>query len=98
VIEYNVAANGKLIIDLGESEWADWDANGDLLYSQQGRLYRRRYKTKSFAEAICVLDTTHAAFRSLEPHAEAKTWRKNLQLDESSDLSPNNALGQTRDE
>ena len=73
--------NGDRELKLGEPDWADWDANGDLLYAQDGRLYRRRIGQRRFEEPQCLLDTTALEFRPLEPSAEARKWQEPLALD-----------------
>lgn len=40
IVEHAVV--GSLEHDLGRTEWADWDANGDLLFAREGVLFRAR--------------------------------------------------------
>lgn len=39
-MDYDVLADGELILDLQRTDWADWDHNGDLLFAQDGKLFR----------------------------------------------------------
>lgn len=56
---------------LPRTSWADWDHNGDLLFARDSRLYRMDPAT---AQAREIADFAAAAFRELEPSAEALTW------------------------
>ena len=60
--------------DIGKSDWADWDRNGDLLFARGGRLFRRKLETKRLLDPKCLLDTRKFRFRELAPTEEAKTW------------------------
>lgn len=43
VMEHEVVEDSKQILaTLPKSDWADWDRNGDLLYSQGGKLFRMK--------------------------------------------------------
>src|SRR5262249_1418970 len=42
VLNHSVAQSDQTIVDLGQSDWADWDHNGDLLYGRDGCLFRRK--------------------------------------------------------
>ena len=33
-------AQGRVALDLGRSDWADWSRSGELLFASEGRLYR----------------------------------------------------------
>jgi hypothetical protein len=72
--------DGDRELILGETDWADWDANGDLLYAQGGRLYRRRIRQQCFEKPKCLLDASAVKFRPLKPSAEAQTWQEPLAL------------------
>jgi hypothetical protein len=67
VTEAAVLTKRATALRLGEIDWADWDTNGDLLYSQDGCLYRRRADKDSFYEPTCLLDLTDLRFRNLAP-------------------------------
>lgn len=89
VIEARVV-DGDRELTLGETDWADWDANGDLLYAQGGQLYRRRIGQGRFEKPKCLLDTSAIKFRPLAPSAEAQTWQEPLAL-ASADLANDQA-------
>jgi hypothetical protein len=41
VLEHRVLdAHGRVALDLGRSDWADWSRSGELLVAREGRLYR----------------------------------------------------------
>ena len=41
VLEHRILdAQGRVALDLGRSDWADWSRSGELLYACEGRLYR----------------------------------------------------------
>jgi hypothetical protein len=41
VLEHRVLdAQGRVVLDLGRSDWADWSRSGELLFAREGRLYR----------------------------------------------------------
>lgn len=43
VIEYQVVRkDGDVVLNLGRTDWADWDRTGDLLFAKDGRLHRLR--------------------------------------------------------
>jgi hypothetical protein len=79
VTEAAVVTGGHSVA-LGEVDWADWDTNGDLLYSRDGCLYRQRIERSKLSEPRCLLDTRTYKFRPLEPSAEAVTWSESLEL------------------
>jgi len=60
--------------------WADWDANGDLLYADHGRMLRqpmngRKKITQTLSHPPKVLaDFTDNVFTPLAPSAEALRW------------------------
>jgi hypothetical protein len=33
-------AQGRVALDFGRSDWADWSRSGELLFAREGRLYR----------------------------------------------------------
>ena len=48
VLEHRVLdAHGRVALDLGRSDWADWSRSGELLFARQGRLYRMVVDGKS---------------------------------------------------
>jgi hypothetical protein len=74
VLSHAVAFRDKTLADIGKSDWAEWDRNGDLLYGAEGRIYRRRLEGKSLMPEVCLLDASKPRFRELAATEEAKTW------------------------
>jgi hypothetical protein len=65
------------IEELGRLDWADWDHNGDLLYSHDGKLFRRhmsRHLNAQQFEPIELADFTGDKFTNILPSEEAKQW------------------------
>ena len=63
--------------DLGRLDWADWDHDGSLLSSKDGRLYRRRIPASARqgdATSFLVADLCDQKFENIPPSDEAKTW------------------------
>lgn len=71
--EHRVEA-GKETISIGDSDWADWDHNGDLLYAKDGALHRMVRRGGSLAPATLVADLREHAFRSVVAPAHARRW------------------------
>ncbi len=63
--------HGSSIESLGELEWADWDRSGDLLFSREGALYRRRHDD---GDAQVIADFSPLRFEALAPSSDAKLW------------------------
>jgi len=41
LLDYEVLnEDGETVLKLPRTDWADWDENGDLLFSQRGKLFR----------------------------------------------------------
>jgi hypothetical protein len=48
VLEHRVLdAHGRVALDLGRSDWADWSRSGELLFAREGRIYRMVVDGKS---------------------------------------------------
>ena len=64
--------------DLGRLDWADWDHDGSLLYSEQGCLYRRPMATsrgRSDATSVAlVADLRANVFTNVLPPDSARRW------------------------
>jgi hypothetical protein len=75
--EHSVRGDNGYMGTIGQSEWADWSREGDLLFAQSGCLYRLR-ATKGRLGAIeqseVIADFNGLAFRRLEPPNEARLW------------------------
>jgi hypothetical protein len=74
VLTHAVESDGQPAIDLGPSEWADWDRNGDLLFARDGQLYRCVRDGGGLGEPRVLLDARELRFRALAPTPEAMTW------------------------
>lgn len=87
VLSHAVTLKGKTAADIGKSDWADWDRNGDLLFGFGGRLFRRKLEGKALQPERCLFDTTKLRFRELAPTEQARTWHLPI------DLAPNEKKG-----
>lgn len=65
-----VGASGDAV-DLGAVDWADFDHNGDALYSKQGCLFRLHRRN---AKPILVADLNDFAFEPVVAPREALVW------------------------
>jgi len=76
VTEYLVlsATTESVVLDLGRTDWADWDKNGDLLYVKSGCIFRVPSHNIGNAQPIQLIDLTQDAFEPLEAPAEFKRW------------------------
>lgn len=80
VIDYSVTGpNQELYFSLPETDWADWDSNGDLLFARQGKIFRLRASTRSpflplVDEACELIDLTENRFTNMAPPANALKW------------------------
>ncbi len=81
VTDSAVVSESGTVLDLGETDWVDWDRNGDLLYSQGPFLYRRRLEAGTLTDARCLLDAAGFRFRPLEPTPQARDWFEPLGLE-----------------
>ena len=80
MVSHAVTLHDHGAVELGISDWADWDSNGDLLYAQGGRLFRRKLNDGSLLAAICLLDTSSFCFCEMATPDEARTWHLPLSL------------------
>lgn len=73
VQEYRVLSKGgDEIINLGKTDWADWDHNGDLLYSQNGLIFRA--KKDDLKNPKQLIDLTGSVFSPISAPDEFRTW------------------------
>lgn len=82
VTEHRLVGTDGSLIQVGDSEWADWAHNGDLLFAQSGRLFRLRYKNGKFGsieEGELMADFNDLEFRRCEAPDKAKTWPQAFQ-------------------
>ena len=55
--------------DLERTDWADWDANGDLLFAREGRIYRQ-----SSGDPVELIDLCDDTFEEVPPPTSATRW------------------------
>lgn len=68
LVEYDVhRQHTSQLLQLGRTDWAQWDTNGDLLYSQEGRLFRHSASDLFDASPTQLADFTTHRFRTLSP-------------------------------
>ncbi len=73
VQEYRVIGiKGDVLLDLGKTDWADWDKNGDLLYSQNGLIFRT--KRGDWKNPLQLIDLTGSKFSAVSAPAEFRNW------------------------
>ena len=78
ITEYSVLLDNG-IVPLGRTDWADWSRNGDLLYAQDGRLFRVRCKggkLSSIEDRVELVDLRPLQFEAVAPPEEALRWPK----------------------
>ncbi len=76
VTAHEVTRGGEVIAALGRSDWADWDATGDLLYAKAGRLYRlARKDLADRSRAREVADLREMRFEERKAPAWATRWK-----------------------
>lgn len=81
VTEYSVLnLKTEQAVNLGRTEWADWDRNGDLLYSQEGKLFRLKPdKHQEFqydtGNVIELADFSNMSFEEKVAPSWAKKWK-----------------------
>lgn len=79
--EHRVTGPGEaVLLDLGRSDWADWDFRGDLLFARDGRLHRCRGPRTTAARPeigppVVVADLRGLTFRQLAPPTWATEWK-----------------------
>lgn len=62
--------------ELGRTDWADWDPyTGDLLFAQEGRLFRQPFGEEGPLPAVELIDLRDHRFEERETPAWAKQWR-----------------------
>lgn len=68
------AETGGVIWDFGRTDWADWDANGDLLYAQAGCIFRVHSAKLDSKEPNKLIDLTDAEFEPIVAPSEFQRW------------------------
>lgn len=77
VIEHRILdSQGRVAVDLGRSDWADWSLSGELLFARQGRLYRLMIKEGSeLGVPEELIDLRELRFETVPTPPEALLWR-----------------------
>jgi len=66
VTEYSVLTlGGSIMVALGQLDWADWDANGDLLYAKSGCILRWPAALIGHGETEQLIDLSQEKFEPL---------------------------------
>jgi hypothetical protein len=78
VQQYDVIGpSGKVHLDLGRVDWADWDHDGDLIFADNGCLRRIPCRADGVLDAAArtLIDLSAPTFIRRKAVAEAKQWR-----------------------
>lgn len=70
-------ADGRDLIFLARSDWADWLPSGDLVFAKQGKLFRVRHAAGRFAfdePPHLIADLSAQEFRERKAPADALRW------------------------
>ena len=75
VVDHEVRDDGEVVRALPGADWADWDANGDLLHAQGGSLFRSERKGNGrLAEPRLLFDFAPLKFSPLKAPDDALSW------------------------
>lgn len=76
LVDHAIVAKGSEVERFAESDWADWDVNGDLLLAQQGAIFRAKVdaKTGRLEPLQRLIDLSHETFENVPPPPEALRW------------------------
>lgn len=77
VIEHSIVRRNGTVESLGRSEWADWAASGDLLFSKSGKLFRLGYRDAALPEvntAQELADFTDLKFNPVQSPEDMRQW------------------------
>jgi hypothetical protein len=77
VLEHRVTDQaGRVVLDLGRSDWADWSRSGELLFARDGRLFRVVVDVKSGVGAPEeLIDLRELKFESRSAPSEGTLWK-----------------------
>jgi hypothetical protein len=79
LLDYEILdENGECRLKLPRTEWADWDENGDLLFSQRGKLFRLAWSNARCGDreaARELADFSSLRFATKEAPKSAQQWR-----------------------
>ena len=75
VLSFSLETQGGETIEIGRCQWADWDHNGDLLFSQAGGLYRLPW-TSGYAldQRRLLADFSDQRFEEVKAPRAALRW------------------------
>lgn len=68
-----VDSGGGLVLDLGLTDWADWQGKGDLLFARDGCLYRQAVKRSGLQPACLLVDFSDQTFEAIASPEWAQT-------------------------
>lgn len=67
VVNHRIVDNSQAeILNLGRQDWADWAHNGDLVYTKDGRLFRRKTTKGSLKTEIQIADFSENRFQNIK--------------------------------
>jgi len=73
-IMYCVLTSTGIVLDLGLTDWADWDHRGDLVFAKGGCLLRQSFSKSSPPAAVEIADFNRLKFEEVPPPAKAVHW------------------------
>ena len=73
-ITHRLRLGGEVVLELGISDWADWDRNGELLFAKGGKLYRLAGPPWQDALAREIADFTGDRFQEIAAPPWALKW------------------------
>jgi hypothetical protein len=78
VLEHRILdAQGRVALDLGRSDWADWSRSGELLFAREGRLHRIVVDGKSqLGTPEELIDLRDLKFEPVVAPPEATVWNE----------------------
>jgi hypothetical protein len=76
LVEHALRAGSRSVLELGRTEWADWDRTGDLLFAKDGVLFRLKRPTEGAraSDAKRLLDLRDRRFEARRSPAAARRW------------------------
>ena len=77
VVSHEIVTPDGQSLDLGRTDWADWDRNGDLLYARDGKIFRLSPGTRGRFDPTAsreIADFNGDRFQAIPPTEEAKSW------------------------
>jgi hypothetical protein len=73
-INYRVLTGDDTLLDLGQTDWAEWDFRGQLVYAQSGCLFHQRVIKSSLGSAKRIADFNELRFEEVPPPPKAQRW------------------------